>query len=93
MAVKVLTHGVAGEVSNVAVARERMIGLASVHPNVVRHSAEAAIAYMLAAPLQADHALPRPALLPTLLAMPLPGRRACMSRQKAMAGQIDSHPD
>jgi hypothetical protein len=36
VAAKVLKHGVAGEVSNVAVARERMIGLASVHPNVVR---------------------------------------------------------
>lgn len=49
-----------------AVARERMIGLASVHPNVVRHLAEAAIPCMLAAPLQADHALPRRALLLTL---------------------------
>jgi len=35
VAVKILSHGVAGAVSNIAVAREKMIGLASVHPNVV----------------------------------------------------------
>ena len=83
MAVKVLKHGVAGEVSNVAVARERMIGLASVHPNVVRHSDEAATAYMLAAPLQADHAPPRPALLLSLPAMPSPGGAlACRDKRQ-----------
>jgi hypothetical protein len=79
VAVKVLKHGVAGEVSNVAVARERMIGLASVHPNVVRHSD--ATAYMLAAPLQADHAPPRPALLLSLPAMP-GGALACRDKRQ-----------
>ena len=37
---KILKHGVAGQVSNIAVAREKMIGLASVHPNVVSPDAE-----------------------------------------------------
>ena len=35
VAVKILQHGIAGQASNIAVAREKMIGLASVHPNVV----------------------------------------------------------
>ena len=35
MAVKVIQHQGAGYSSNLAVAREKMIGLASLHPNVV----------------------------------------------------------
>ena len=35
MAVKVIHHQGAGYSSNLAVAREKMIGLASLHPNVV----------------------------------------------------------
>ena len=40
VAVKILQHGIAGQASNIAVAREKMIGLASVHPNVVRMDME-----------------------------------------------------
>lgn len=40
VAVKILQHGIAGQASNVAVAREKMIGLASVHPNVVSRPME-----------------------------------------------------
>ena len=43
VAVKILQHGIAGQASNIAVAREKMIGLASVHPNVVSVPMESSV--------------------------------------------------
>ena len=50
-AVKILNHGAAGQVSNMAVAREKMIGLASAHPNVVSNPPP------VACPVTAWHAI------------------------------------